>query len=979
MSSQRASSWALHDASLKAEDELPLLEVREVFLSIATLEEMEKQAVVEINNTSLTDPNGPNDLRMGVVDNSNKCATCGFNEFGCHGHYGIIRLNRPIPHPLAVRQIIAVLRSVCNTCGKLLLDEDYIRTSGLLRFQGSQRLNLIEEAAVKVGFCTHSNDVPGAVIQSCRDNPKYITTNLKGTNLIQYVVKRDPEQKLSEKNTRKIVLPITTVDLPERLDGLAHPPGVLEILDSISDHDAQLLGFSNGSHPRNMVLKALWVIPPYIRAPIRTDEDVKPHPMTKLYIDIVSSNHILGEELRKIQSRDPQASMIALMEAEKNIFTCYLDLINSKENVATMGTQAGSIQPMIQGKKAIIRSGLMSKRANFSGRTVIDPDPSLKFGEIRIPEAMAPELTVPIQVANYNHDSLLTLLRAGRVAYVEHGSGPLRGQRIKITEQNKDTKDLKIGDIVHRWLQNDDVVLANRQPTLHKQGFVAFRARLSLLLSIGLNLSYTTPFNADFDGDEMSLHVPQLLDARAEMTDIVSVEQCLPNAQRNMLAYGLVMDALTGIYLMTCFDYFVSEATWGDCLVTLTNKDALPTLRERLVKHNYPMPSRQFLLGTLGETVSEDEVYYEASLRTDYEQIKNLPVDEIFEHIKEKPYAAKALVCALFPENFFYRRKVGDVLIHIQDGIILSGYFSKRSVGVSHNTIAQYLFKDYSVYRAADFLTDGQFMTNRWLMDYGMSIGLSDCALPPLLERDPVTGDEIPDQTPLIDQHIKEKSDIILLQYRALGPRPCDPIDAEQWEKKVRAIVASLESVGQVLISEDLDRENRFRIMAESGAKGSKLNVVHIRGSLGQQFQEGQRAPTLLTGNRAIHYFPPVPEGEQESLESRGYCRSSFIKGLQPEEEFFHEASSRIAQATSSTTTAITGSIYHRTVKAVEDLKVVADGSVRNSAGFVIQNVYGEDGFDAGQLLFVNGPDGRVPSFIDVANSCEKWNALLDF
>ena len=212
-----------------------------------------------------------------------------------------------------------------------------------------------------------------------------------------------------------------------------------------------------------------------------------------MYIDIVKTNNAIALEHRE-QERG------ALIWSLNFFIEHFIDNTD-KKYYRDSRKEFLSIKQRIQGKEAIIRGLLMGKRVNYSARTVLSPDPSLKFGQIRIPEVMAPFLTVPVVITDLNMAAMTELMKQGKITHLTPGSGDLRGRRGLVTENIIASPRLRVGDKVDRWLQNGDYVIFNRQPTLHKQGMMGYEVVLGKPLTIGLHLSYTTPHNADFDKD----------------------------------------------------------------------------------------------------------------------------------------------------------------------------------------------------------------------------------------------------------------------------------------------------------------------------------------------------------------------------------------------------------------------------------------------------------------------------------------------
>lgn len=258
----------------------------------------------------------------------------------------------------------------------------------------------------------------------------------------------------------------------------------------------------------------------------------------------------------------------------------------------------------LQGKGGRFRGNLAGKRVNYTARTVITPDDNIEVDQVSVPYSFARTLTIPEQVTTWNIETIKNMVRNGDVRKIvcilpsgaEQSTWCLPDDPLDKRERNA-TEKIKIGITVHRFLRDNDVVIMNRQPTLHKPSMQAHRitvrtpvqtnvkysfggvvsnsncsshqrredgSRVSVHsdwfstdkdnLTFGLNLSVTRPYNADFDGDEMNMHIPQTLEARAELMELMQV-----NKQLGCKFIGIVQDTLFGAYLMSSMDTFLTE------------------------------------------------------------------------------------------------------------------------------------------------------------------------------------------------------------------------------------------------------------------------------------------------------------------------------------------------------------------------------------------------------------------------------------
>jgi DNA-directed RNA polymerase II subunit RPB1 len=376
-------------------------------------------------------------------------------------------LNTKIIHPLFRKEVVQILQSVCNSCGGLLLTRDYIQEKGFFNLEGPERLKAIAEESIKIPCRRNVAETEEGLIP-CIINPVYKATKLKETGKIFYT--RDEKGR--------------TIDNTRSIDEIE------AILDSISKEDAEILGFTNDSHPRRFIMKSILVIPQCSRPPVFSDGIKAQDDLDSMYLDIVRNNLELAKPDLDEADREKKIA---------NLTFSIEHLINNSDKKYKQGKTKvyQSLKDRIQGKEALIRENMMGKRVNYSARTVLGPDPTLRFGQIRVPRDMAPYLTQNEIVSPENLNKMTSLLRAGKITYITKSSGRLQGKRIKVNKKIQDQQTLNLGDEVERWLENGDWVIFNRQPTLHKQGFMGYEVVLGNAMTFGLHLGYTAQHNAD--------------------------------------------------------------------------------------------------------------------------------------------------------------------------------------------------------------------------------------------------------------------------------------------------------------------------------------------------------------------------------------------------------------------------------------------------------------------------------------------------
>jgi DNA-directed RNA polymerase II subunit RPB1 len=643
--------------SLQQRRNLPEFEILDIQYSIISDEELNRIAVFEARNTDDEGLHSVNDPRSGTVDNHLACNTCHLDNLECSGHVGIIKLRHEILHPLFRREVVDILISVCGSCGGLLLPYDTIREKGFLNLAGSDRLRAIAKASQGLP-CRRSireqdqdeNELEED-ITPCIANPIYQTSKLKETGKVFYTREKKTKGAKTNENIRSV-------------------KEIETILNSISKEDAAILGFSGQSSPANFIMKSIPIIPLCARAPVMQNGMLVKDDLTSIYKDIVRfNNELKRDDLTELERETKLKGMIFAIE----------HMINNSDKKYGQGKKKiyKSILDRVQGKEGLIRESIMGKRVNFSARTVLSPDPTLRFGQIRVPRAMAPYLSQHEIVTPENLRKMTTLLRKGKITYLVPSNGKAAGKKIRVNAKIQKEHTLVSGDEVDRWLENGDWVVFNRQPTLHKQGIMGFEVVLGAPSTIGLTLSVTRAFNADFDGDEGNLFAPQSEDARREVAGIMAARCNIMSAQTNSNIAGVVFDALSGSYILSLPETVVDERVFMEIRMVMEDQSTFDTLHTRLDKYNVPWNS------------------------------------------------GRALLSSLFPEDFFYIAR--DTVI--REGILISGTLNKDNIGSNDKSIIQALFKDYGQERTVMFLTDIYSAAGYYLDTHGFSVDMADCFL----------------------------------------------------------------------------------------------------------------------------------------------------------------------------------------------------------------------------------------------------------
>lgn len=931
----------LNSLNIERRKHLPFGYITHTSLGFMSTSDIENLSVAECtrdfngkDNIYVDFNNSQNDPKMGTTNSNTLCPTCSREILECPGHLGRIKLNRIFINPNAMEACKFVLQSVCNSCGKMYLDKDNLDDFNISELSGINRLKAIaKHSTAKHVVCVNRKNPLHANALKCPPNPEFNTVDKEKEN------GWDIKCKFTDNRGESNSVPLS-------------PETIIKIFNSISKEDLILLGFTGEVHPRDYIMKYLPVIPETNRPSIMRDNQPFYDHLTLQYGKIINTNNKIAE----IQ-KTPNYNENDYTDAVKTLYF-YINHMFDNSNSTNKDTVRNdeallSIKERLSNKDGYLRNNAMGKRVNFAGRTVAGPENGVKFGQVRYPQAMD-ILTVPEKVFERNLEFIRQLWEDNLIVSIIKAEGKRKNILIRVSEiKKKSAEEIlsylpAIGDIVNRKSLNGDETLINRQPTLHKYSMTGQKAiysnslftkkynlptfmnpkskskpylvdYLNNSLSIGLHSSMTTPMNADFDGDELNQHLPQTLDARAEVRHIVSCEKNIMSDQSSRPIVGLVYSCLVAGDLISQDDLTFTKQQWEEGLNCLLNKSRLNTNK-----------------------------FYSRLNRNGIQK-----------------YSGKAMFSILFPQDFYYSDGHKKTPLVIKEGILVSGILGKKHLGPSTGGIIQSLYKRYAETVTSNFITEAQYLLDWFLELNGFSIGIGDC-IPKTAKKELELVNEINQEISATEAKIQQ-----------LGPENDNmtALEKEIREKKIQNYLGGMTRIGLNLGKNVLEKNNPLNVMSRSGAKGNAVNTAQIVGVVGQQFIKGQRPPMDMTnGQRCLPYFPV----NSNSIFARGYVKNSFNKGLDPAEFYFHLEASRIGIMDTAIRTAETGYMHHKINKALEDVKIAYDGSVVGGSGAIFQTCY-DDGYDASLLVSVNTPSlGTVLSPINFEEIINKLNLDAD-
>ena len=191
-----------------------------------------------------------------------------------------------------------------------------------------------------------------------------------------------------------------------------------------------------------------------------------------------------------------------------------------------------------------------------------------------MPQSICRTQTIPVKVTNLNLKDCVNIVKTNNASSV------LTKEGRKVVLGRKIVPRVEVGMTVNRHLKDGDWVVLNRQPSLHKESMMGHKVKVVPGNTFRLSVACTTPYNADFDGDEMNLHVCQSVVARAEVSSLMNVANQIVSPQKNGPVISLVQDGVLGVWLLTQPDVLVAKTTFFDCVMVVKypTKPVPPTL-----------------------------------------------------------------------------------------------------------------------------------------------------------------------------------------------------------------------------------------------------------------------------------------------------------------------------------------------------------------------------------------------------------------
>jgi DNA-directed RNA polymerase subunit A' len=833
--------------------------------------EVRKFSVAEVTAPETYDEDGMPvqgglmDNRLGTLEPGQKCATCGNTSAKCPGHFGHIELAEPVLHIAFVDDVHKLLLTTCRSCNRIKLDlEELAHYKGIRESKAPYAVITLEnirdeiiEKAKKVKSCPHCG------------KEQYDLIFTKPTIFVE-------RTEVGENR----LLPIT----------------IRERLSHVPDEDLILLGYDpTTARPEWFVLQVLPVPPVTVRPSIILETGIRSEDdLTHKLVDIIRVNQRLKESK---EAGTPPLIVQDLVDLLQYHVTTYFD--NEVSGIPQAHHRSGrplkTLTQRLKGKEGRFRGSLSGKRVDFSSRTVISPDPNLAISNVGVPTDVAKKLTIPETVSQWNLEKLKVLVTNGPNTY-PGANYIIRPDGVKIrldyvTDRKTIADSLAPGYVVERHLSDGDVVIFNRQPSLHRMSIMAHSVVVLPYRTFRLHPAVCPPYNADFDGDEMNLHVPQSEEARAEATLLMRVQDQLISPRYGGPIIGGIRDFITGAFMLTRDETVLTRDEFANLALVGGYKGPLPE-----------------------PAVAKDG---------------------------QKLYGGRQLFSLFLPKDFNFvitskwnkaaKGEGRDVVI--KNGQLISGVIDKASIGAEEpDSVLHRIAKDYGTDVARKFLDSILIMLKTYITHRGFTYGYSDLWL------SPETRQEIADTI----QKTYDKVHELIQQYRDGSLPLTRGLSAEE---ALELYVVNELSRARDRAGRTADRafpdDNSGIIMASTGARGSTLNIGQMTAALGQQSIRGKRIQKGYRNRALPHYVP-----NETSPDARGFVKSNYRDGLSPLEFFFHAMGGREGLVDTAVRTQQSGYMQRRLINALEHLKIEYDQTVRDPHGNIVQYLYGEDGID---------------------------------
>ena len=738
------------------------------------------------------------DRRMGVVEPNVLCQTCEQRNNFCPGHFGHIELARPVFHAHFFEMVRRLLRCICFRCSRvpiILADMPEVRRiSEAKRISRQKRWELIHKILQKIKKCPHCG------MRQPDKCSRYGILRIElewrsSASASSAVAAADEEPNSSNSNAAN------SSQYPANSKIILGADDVLRMFRRMTDEDITLLGFcKHQNRPEWMICTVLLVPPPSVRPTVKNEVGQRQEDdLTTKLMAIVKYNTLVKQKLDK-GLKDQAEPLYKLLQYE------VATLIDNNipgippSSIMRTGRPIRALTERLKSKEGRIRGNLMGKRVDFSARSVITPDPNISIDELGVPIRIAMNLTIPEVVNVYTLVNLQAKVRAGSLVHpgakfvckINEGSRKVMLKGLPQDELNDIAEALIAGDTVERHLIDGDVVLFNRQPSLHKMSMMGHRVRVMPFNTFRLNVCVTPNFNADFDGDEMNMHVPQSMQTHEELAQLATVMNQIISPRECKPIISVVQDIALGIFRMTRDGSMVTPRQFMNLMASKSSFVPINRQKELTMGHD--------LLSTV-------------------------------------------IPSGVWTTCKGHRGQVNVIDGHIQPGSakVTKNVYQEQSNGLVH-AIHNVLGKEAT----RRFLDDTQKLVCDFLVLDGFSVGVSDLVVSESTRHD---------FRDVVKNMRKQVADIMRSVHEGTLENASNKSNHEHFETVVNNILNEARNkIGKLAIGEVSDKDNRLFSMVNAGSKGSEINVAQMMGCVGQVMVEAKRIPYGFENRTLPHY-----------------------------------------------------------------------------------------------------------------------------
>lgn len=919
--------------------------IKSVRFSSYTKDEIESFSVLPVTNGSVFDrqgnpiDEGVYDPHFGALENNDRCPVCDQNAWNCIGHFGHIPLELPVYHPFYIKHLRQIMMGICLNCHDLRISQKHTNnTIDLLQLIA--RGHLVNADTLALIDPEDDDEKQAEIIRDLIQNtpeiePNSFTISNRTQIMKEFLTKISSSTgKCQNCSASGIKIKYDQYHfqfqrVPTDPNQQPTPLTVLEVRKIINKfykrNKTFFKTFFSDLGPDQFFIDTICVPPSKFRPASVLMDKVNAHPSSIALSDITKCNHALKNAIIKGDPDEISKVHVKLQNLVNTFFDSSLDKSGKKV--------PPGIRQVLEKKEGLFRKNLMGKRVNFSARSVIAPDPYIATDEIGVPEVFAKTLSYPERVTEFNKDRLSEMIINGTDKYpganyitacdgrVYRLTGMEEQERRKYSKMLYAPPNGPMPMVVGRHVIDGDFVLINRQPTLHRVSILGMKCKiLPNQKTLRMHYSNCASFNADFDGDEINLHLPQNELGRSEARNLSlsSIHYVTPTAGNPIR--GLIQDHVDSGAMLTMKDKFLSQSEYHQFVFAAFGNEKnnhLQLLPPAIMVPCYLWTGKQ-VISTI---------------------LLNLTKDQPLQLTSNSKFTSQLLSGSL-----------EETSVCFYDSELMYGIIDKNQYGATTYGLVHSLFELYGSDLAGQFLTMLTRLFTFYMQTHGFTCGIDDMVITPKAEhiRNQLNQQMMEAAEEVAENFVNEfGSDSTLglpLKERlfdlVMKPDLKERFDNQMKGKINKISTQIIKEIFPLQLKKPFPR-NSMIMMTQSGAKGSVVNVSQISCLLGQQDLEGKRVPFMPSG-KTLPSFDPLDLAPIAG----GFISSRFITGLKPQEYYFHCMAGREGLTDTAVKTANTGYLQRCIIKHIEGLHAAYDGTVRNSDDSIIQFLYGEDGID---------------------------------